>query len=324
MARKDLLKGLMDAAEPAKDIAVASPARPRYTKGAIGAVSRSIADLKSRSVVELDPNVIDAGGVQDRLEHDEREHATLMASLREYGQQVPVLVRPHPEVEDRFQIVYGRRRVLAMRDLGLPVKAMIRDLDDKSLVIAQGQENTARRDLSFIERANFARQMTEAGYDRKAICAALSVDKTVISRMLAVTENVPVAVIEMVGASPGIGRDRWLAFSNLWTRYEGDADTAGDLMAVSRAQTSDQRFDALYQWLKSKEETEKSLKNRKTISHRTPLRTSDGQALGTMTRSARGVTITLKTHVSQGFEDWLVNNIEALHHDWRRRQSQEG
>lgn len=137
-------------------------------------MSRSIADLKARSVIEIDPFLIDPGGMPDRLDSDVNEDADLTRSIAAYGQQVPVLVRPHPDTEGRFQIVYGRRRVLALRDLGQPVKALVRDLDDRQLVLAQGQENTARRDLSFIEKVNFARQMDEAGYDRKVICDALT------------------------------------------------------------------------------------------------------------------------------------------------------
>lgn len=161
MARKNLLRDLMNSPGPARDAdlegsgetAGAQPQRPRYSKGAIGAVSQSIAELKARAISEIDPFAIEDGGVTDRLEDDDRDaHERLMASLRDHGQQVPVLVRPHPEAEGRFQIVFGRRRVKALRDLGLPVKAMIRHLDDQELVVAQGQENAARKDLTFIEK----------------------------------------------------------------------------------------------------------------------------------------------------------------------------
>jgi len=147
MGRKNLLQDLMGAPETKS----AEPARPRPTKGAIGAVSKSIADLKSRSITEIDPARILSGGLTDRLECEEAADEALQASIRDHGQQVPVLVRPHPEQADHYQIVYGRRRVAALRELRMPVKALIRDLDDKALIIAQGQENTARKDLSFIE-----------------------------------------------------------------------------------------------------------------------------------------------------------------------------
>ena len=92
MARKDVLKGLMTAATTPVEV----PSAPsRLDRGAIGAVSRSFADLKARSVVEIDPGLIDAGGMADRLESDAESDATLRQSIADHGQQVPVLVRPH-------------------------------------------------------------------------------------------------------------------------------------------------------------------------------------------------------------------------------------
>ena len=91
---------------------------------------------------------------------------------------------------------------------------MVRNLNDHDLVIAQGQENSARKDLSFIEKANFAAQMQQGGYDRKVICDALSIDKTVISRMLSIIDALPAGLIRAIGAAPGAGRDRWLALAD--------------------------------------------------------------------------------------------------------------
>ena len=241
MARKDLLKGLMEGAEKPAEEARVNPGRPRYTKGAIGAVSQSLADLKTRAITDLDPHLIEAGGMDDRLESDPADDQALTASIETYGQQVPVLVRPHPTTEGRYQIVYGRRRVLAMRDLGQPVKAMIRDLDDAELVMAQGQENSARRDLSFIEKANFARQMRDAGYERKAMCDALHIDKTVISRMLSVVDRIPLEILHTIGAAPGIGRDRWGKMAELIEK-----DEAGIAVpSLITGETSDERFESL-------------------------------------------------------------------------------
>ncbi len=164
------------------------------------------------------PRADRSGGLADRLESDAEADATLRQSIADHGQQVPVLVRPHPQTPGRFQIVFGRRRVLALRDLGQPVKALIRDLSDQELVLAQGQENTARRDLSFIEKVNFARQLQEHGYDRKVICDALSVDKTLVSRMLSLAERIAPDVIAMIGAAPSIGRDAGRRWPICWKR----------------------------------------------------------------------------------------------------------
>lgn len=86
----------------------------------------------------------------------------------------------------RFEIVYGRRRCAALRDLGRPVKVMIRQLDDQALIMAQGQENTARQDLSFIEKASLAAQLDALSYNRQTIADALSIDLPMVSRMLKV------------------------------------------------------------------------------------------------------------------------------------------
>ena len=90
---------------------------------------------------EVDPALIDDAGYEDRLGGNGVAHDQLVDSLRTYGQQVPVLLRPHPKAPGRFEIVYGPPPLKALRELGLPVKAMVRQLDDHALVMAQGQEN---------------------------------------------------------------------------------------------------------------------------------------------------------------------------------------
>lgn len=319
MARKNLLAGLMDEAKAASS-EEKPRAEPRYSKGAIGAVSQQIAELKARSVMELAADAIRAGGLEDRLEQDDAAHRALMASLREYGQQVPVLVRPDPEEEGAYQIVYGRRRVAALRDLGLPVKALIRDLDDAAAIMAQGQENSARRDLSFIERVNFARQMVAAGYERKAIADALSTDKTLISRMLSVADTVPVSVIERIGAAPGIGRDRWLAFAKAWEATGWDEVTGVRMVDSMDAPTSDARFDALMGWME-KHHTGRVTAAPKTVK---PLQTfhqaAPGKLLAKVTRGKDRMKIEVQVKNAEGFDLWLEQNLEEIFRDYKSRK----
>ncbi len=142
------------------------------------------------AITPLDPRLIHAAGMADRLESDTMEDARLAAAIRDHGQQVPILVRPDPTRPGHYQIVYGRRRTLACIDLGITVNAIICPMNDAALVMAQGQENTARRNLSFAEKASFARQLTDAGYDRSFICAALSCAMTDLSRMMTVASRV--------------------------------------------------------------------------------------------------------------------------------------
>ena len=325
MARKDVLKGLLTAPSIDTGLLAPAPAPQRLQKGAIGAVSRSIADLKARSVLELDPHLIDAGGMTDRLESDPDEDLSLLASIRDYGQQVPVLVRPHPVTEGRFQIVYGRRRVLALRDLNLPVKALIRDLDDQALVMAQGQENTARRDLSFIEKLNFARQMEEAGYTRKVICDALTIDKTVISRMMAIADRVPLLVIEAIGSAPSVGRDRWGSLADLIEAVaeEDGADDVDAMLAMvnlgAKTNRSDDRFQALSDYLSGRLKRVAAAAEaaiRRTPKEPVSILAEDGLPLGQAQYDAKHLTLKLRRSQTNGFEDWLLETLPALYRDW--------
>lgn len=313
MARKDLLKGLMgEPPAPQDGPARVDAARPRYTTGAIGAVSQSIADLKSRSIAEIAADRIEDGGLRDRLDEEPAEIEALMASIRDYGQQVPVLVRPHPEKPEHFQIVYGRRRLAALRRLGQPVKAMVRSLDDREVVVAQGQENSARKDLSFVEKAIFAAQLREAGYDRRVICDALHVDKTVISRMLSVADRLPMPLIEAIGPAPGIGRDRWLALADL---VEGGVDSVA---ATAEAQSagglsSDKRFAAVFAWAASAGRRRRPAAEPAQVVH-----SAEGREIARVQRRATAVTLTLRRDADgAGFEDWLIAHLEEIHRSWK-------
>src|ERR1700733_2948234 len=112
MARKNLLAGLTGSQLTAVN---PEPAEPHKSssgphlgiippRGAIGAVTRSIEQLKAQAIIDIEPHLIEASFVADRLESSEEHHRALVESIREHGQQVPVLVRPHPEKHGRYQI----------------------------------------------------------------------------------------------------------------------------------------------------------------------------------------------------------------------------
>lgn len=300
MARKDLLKGLMQQSDQAPPT---TPLTSRPKRGAIGAVSQSLAELKSRALVEVPAELIDMAGMADRLDEDDEGIAALKASIREYGQQVPVLLRHSAEHEGRYDIVFGRRRVRAMKELRLPVRAMVRNLNDQELVVAQGQENSARKNLSFIEKASFAAQMQDAGYERKVICDALSIDKTVISRMLSVIDALPVELIHAIGSAPTAGRDRWMALAE-----KARGKPLDMLVAAAKGSDSDSRFLAVLA----------ALSPPKAPAPEQALSGSEGTALGKATRQKRKTVIELSGE-GRAFGDWLLEQLPELHRKWQDR-----
>ncbi|MHA3980810.1 plasmid partitioning protein RepB [Halovulum sp. GXIMD14794] len=322
MARKGILTTTAKATAE-KD----SAPRPRMMpKGAVGALQSSLTKLQENAVQEIDAALIDDAGIEDRLGQDSQAFSQLKESLATYGQQVPVLLRPHPKTKGRYEIVYGRRRMKALRELGLPMKAMVRQLDDHALVMAQGQENTSRQDLSFIEKASFAAQLQDAGYDRQTIAAALSIDLPMVSRMLKVGTAFDLPFLRQIGSAPGIGRDRWMALATLFQ------DTA----ARSRAATfmkrpefvtleSDARFEAVFERAARKPET----RSRPPAPPKPrTVRSTDGKALGEVRATKRGVSVSIPANTAEGFDLWLNDNAEAvlqeLHERWKNQRSEEG
>jgi ParB family chromosome partitioning protein len=226
MSRRDRIKDLYAAQGPEKLAAANSDASARVLAGPVRAMSLSLGRMEEESrqwqdalasgatVVELDPRLIEPSMVRDRFEAaNDAQFELLRVSIAEHGQESPILVRPHPQIEGRFQVAYGHRRLKAVEALGRKVKAIVRPLTDAELVVAQGVENSARQDLSYIERARFAAALEDRGFERSTIMAALSTDKGELSKLISVARRVPGELIDAIGPAPKTGRRRWLALA---------------------------------------------------------------------------------------------------------------
>ena len=317
MARKGILNTDITATPRPAPVAKAPVKR-----GAVGALQSSLSKLQDNAVQEIDASLIDDAGVEDRLGIDPAAQRQLKESLSTYGQQVPVLLRPNQKKQGRYEIVYGRRRLAALKDLGLPVKAMIRQLDDHDLVMAQGQENTSRQDLSFIEKASFAVQLQEMDYDRQTIAAALSIDLPMVSRLLKVGTAFPLPFLRNIGSAPGIGRDRWTALATA-LEVDGARGRASALMNTPDFATlnSDARFEAVF-----KRASQQAPKAAKAPAKPRTLRSADGKALADIRTTARGVTLNIPSRTADGFDTWIASNAEALLidlHDRYKKQSED-
>ena len=322
MARKNLLAGLTDEKLPAgnlgESVTPADLARqltapfPNFTGGrAIGAVSRSIEQIKSQAVVELDTALIDPSPIADRLPITAEALQDLIATIRDNGQQVPILVRPHPEDAGRYQIAYGRRRLRACIELGRRVRAMVRSLSDQELVVAQGQENNARTDLAFIERALFAASLEEGGYARDTIMAALAIDKTGVSRLISTATKIPRDLIEAIGPAPKAGRDRW---TELATRLEASGALDKARAAASRdgfaEKPTDERFALIFAATNPTRPA--------TGSRASAIKAADGKAIATFKEDASGITLSIAKGQVGDFGAYLAKALPQLYEAYTR------
>lgn len=263
---------------------------------------------EGQAIVELDPALVDGSFVSDRLEIDPSELAILVEQIREHGQQVPVLVRPHPQAAGRYQVAYGHRRLAAIRQLGLKVRAVVRELTDDQLVVSQGQENNARTNLSYIERALFASRLEERAFTRDIIMAALGVDKAALSKMLVVIRDVPMEVISAIGAAPDIGRRRWMELAEKLPET-GSAALVAALSADNlRAMPSNERFHHAL-----------ALVSRESVpAKKSPAIIPHGEIPVRIRKTGSGSTFVFDSKAAPGFDDFVRQRLESLFAEFRQ------
>jgi len=335
MKRRDTLRELMKPVAPV-DAAVrppdssqvpvspkrAEPVRP----GPLRSIGLSLKEMSAEAddaralraqiegglhVVDLDPSLIDPSFITDRIPVErDPDFDHFVQSVAETGQQVPILVRPHPDTSGRFQVAYGHRRLRAAAALGRSVRAIVRPLTDAELVVAQGKENGERRDLSFIERASFAAHLEQRGFDRPTIMAALGVDKADLSRLIALAKAIPAEIVRAIGPAPKTGRPRW---TQLAEAVAARADAADLVKAVATSDAfgsadSDRRFGLVLTALRAQSPSEP----------RDVWQDRQGRALVRIERSSTGTRLTVDERLARGFGTFLIERLPALHEEYAR------
>lgn len=327
MARKNLLSGLGGPELPAGNLEQPSVSLNETTtaianfggaRGAIGAVTRSIQQLKANAVQEIPTESIDPSFISDRIGLDIEGYGELVESIRKHGQQVPILVRPHPEMEGRYQVAYGHRRLRAAVELQQPVRAIVKKLSDDELVVAQGQENNARTDLSFIERARFAATLEQRGFERTTIMAALFVDKTGLSRLISAATKIPEDIIDAIGAAPKAGRDRWVALAS---HLESEASLIAVRSVISEERmstsTSDDRFNIVFSAAAIKK-TKPSKPKAKPATWVAP----DGKPVARIQDDKKLCTVAIDKKVAPEFGAYLIESLPELYAAFVSRESE--
>ncbi len=300
---------------------MSTPERTERVKtGAISAMGASLAQLTESAktaarlqeqiaagdvILEIAPELVDASFISDRLTLPvDPSFDSLVESMAASGQQVPILVRPHPEQSGRYQAAYGHRRLRAAGHLGIKIKAVVRALSDNELVVAQGKENLERRDLSFIERALFAKKLEERRFDRSVIISALSCDKADVSRYLALARAVPEALATAIGPAPKAGRSRWAALVERLAR-PGAGQALENLVSSAEflALDSDLRFIKV---LESIGTPNGHGKTGETWVAR------DGRKIARVERSPGRFVLSFDEKIAPAFGDYVLRELDSL------------
>lgn len=171
------LPGLLNLAEVAPDRLVAGGAALKIDAKAIQPsrwANRQQASFESAEFQALKAEIADAGGnVQ------------------------PIMVRPLavPAGDVRYEVVFGHRRHRACLELGLPVSAVVEDMDDRRLWATMERENRNRENLSPHEQGMMYLNALNGGLFRNQVELAKAIGRAPadVSNAIAIA-NLPAPV----------------------------------------------------------------------------------------------------------------------------------
>jgi ParB family chromosome partitioning protein len=271
----------------------------------------------------LDPRHVQPSRWANRHEaaYADADFAELKAEIASAGGNVqPVSVRPlkvpvgGPAPADdgalrpTHELVFGHRRHRACLELGLPLQAMVVDVDDQALFEAMERENRARKNLSAWEQGRMYRRALDEGLypSQRKLSEALGVDVALVSKSLSLA-RLPTAVVNAF-ASPLDIQFRWA--QPLAEALQRDPD--GVLARAARVQPAGQKLPAAAVLARLLGHEDAALLNRSTPDHQVIQGAAGRQAL--ITRDSRGrVVVNFPAGaLSPAAQAELAVQIEAL------------
>lgn len=161
----------------------------RGLEALIGPVSREQAEA-SGALRELPLSSVKPNPYQPRTRIDQTELTDLAKSMEVSGLLQPVIVRPR---DGGFELIAGERRWRAAQQLGWPrIPAVVKEVDDRTLLTLALIENLQRDDLSPIdEAAGYRRLGEEFHLGHSEIAAAVGRDRSTVANLLRLLQLPP-------------------------------------------------------------------------------------------------------------------------------------
>jgi ParB family transcriptional regulator, chromosome partitioning protein len=148
--------------------------------GTTGLASSDDGALKSIPISQISRNPY-----QPRQEFNPEALAELEESLKASGLLQPITVRRRPG-KDGFELIAGERRLRAATKAGWKeIPAIIKEIDDKTILTLALVENLQRTDLNPIEEGEGYHQLSQDfGLTQQQIAETVGKDRTTIANML--------------------------------------------------------------------------------------------------------------------------------------------
>jgi ParB family chromosome partitioning protein len=273
------------------------------------------ARVDGRLAVELDTDLIEDSPYRDRADWGFEGEAfeRLIRTIVQEGQLVPVAVRRKPDDPDRYEIIWGHRRVRACRNLGIKVRAVVREVDTRSLALLMDLENTQRENLSTIERARKYRKLIDDGVfaTQNELAVHFRMSEGHTSKLLLVA-GLPDVVVQAMGDPGRVSYRQWLRLANGLKAPEAFGAAAAVAEAVAGGPPSfEARIDAFIEAAQGGPRQNGS----QTLS-------ADGVGtIGTAKRSRKGrVTLELENAIDPSFLDFLLAQVGPLYAEFVRSE----
>lgn len=167
----------------------------RGLEALLGPISREQAQAEG-ALRELPVRSVRANPFQPRSRFDETALAELVGSIEASGLLQPVVVRPK---DGAFELIAGERRLRAIQKLGWPtIPAVVKEVDDRTLLTLALIENLQRHDLSAIDEAlGYQRLMDDFGVAQAEVARLVGKSRPAVAnllRLLKLPEQVRVMV----------------------------------------------------------------------------------------------------------------------------------
>ncbi len=154
--------------------------------GSTGSTAGKDAPVSTGATTGLAVAQIKPGRYQPRHRFDDDAMTALTASIREKGVITPVLVRPHPEDSNAYELIAGERRWRAAQRAQLhEIPAIVRTFTDAEALEIGLVENVQRQDLTPIEEGEgYQRLMDEFEHTQEALSRIVGRSRSHVANML--------------------------------------------------------------------------------------------------------------------------------------------
>ncbi|MDQ2670806.1 MAG: ParB/RepB/Spo0J family partition protein [Gemmatimonadota bacterium] len=154
----------------------------RGLEALLGPISKEQAQAEG-ALRDLPLGAVRANPYQPRTRFDENALAELVSSIDASGLLQPVVVRPK---DGAYELIAGERRLRAVQQLGWKtIPAVVKEVDDRTLLTLALIENLQRHDLSAIDEAlGYKRLMEDFGVTQTEVARLVGKSRSAVANLL--------------------------------------------------------------------------------------------------------------------------------------------